>query len=229
MDKPHRIDPRADKVLELLAGESAASEIVLGGYFALRHYIDYRQTHDIDAWWKTRVTPGTEELIRLAMRRVSQDEGCEVRERRFGETTSFELVHEGKRQFSFQIAVRSVGLQEPVLSPWPPILIETLADNLASKMNALVDRGAPRDFLDIKHVIDAGLVTVEGVWELWRKKNLGQAAFPARQKVLVHLASLEMRRPLDSIEDPGERERARLLREWFQQEFLPNERGFPRS
>lgn len=51
----------------------------------------------------------------------------------------------------------------------PPILIETVRDNVASKMNALVDRGAPRDFLDIRAVIVKGLVSVEECWALWQR------------------------------------------------------------
>src|SRR4051794_29229843 len=103
MTKPVQIDPRAERVLTLLAGKLEASEIVLGGYFALQHYSDYRRTHDIDAWWKTRANPATEEVIREAMQQLAADEGSELRERRFGETASFELVRGGKKEFSFQI------------------------------------------------------------------------------------------------------------------------------
>lgn len=220
MIKPTGIDPLAETILELLAGKPESAEIVLGGYFALQHYVDYRRTHDIDAWWKTRANPDTEQVIRAAMRQVANHESFELRERRFGETVSFELVRDGRRQFSFQIAVRSVGLDEPAISAWPPILIETLADNIGSKMNALVDRGSPRDFMDIKQVVDSGLLSVTSCWSLWTQKNPGDTVAAAQQKVLFHLASLEGRRPLDSITDPGERERARATRQWFKEEFL---------
>src|ERR1051326_7293894 len=103
MDKPPGIDPLAGKVLELLAGKPEAAEIVLGGYFALQHYAAYRRTHDIDAWWKTRAHAATEQVIRTAMQQVATAEGLELRERRFGETVSWELIRQGQRQFSFQI------------------------------------------------------------------------------------------------------------------------------
>jgi hypothetical protein len=155
---------------------------VLGGYFALQHYAAYRRTHDIDAWWKTRANPATEQAIREAMQRLATDDGYELQERRFGETVSFELVRAGKRELSFQIAVRSIGLEQPVASAWPPLLIEALADNLASKMSALVDRGAPHDFTDMKHVVEEGLVTVEGAWELWCRKNpVARLSQPSRR------------------------------------------------
>src|SRR4051812_21629165 len=160
MNKPVTIDPRAEKVLSYLAGKPGAGEIVLGGYFALQHYADYRRTQDIDAWWKTRAVPASEEVIREAMLHLAGEQGCSLRERKFGDTVSFELAREGRKEFSFQIAVRSVGLEEPVESAWPPVLIETLADNIASKMNALVGRGAPRDFTDIRHVVTEGLITI---------------------------------------------------------------------
>ena len=43
---------------------------------------------------------------------------------------------------------------------------------------------------------------------------------PAKQKVLLQLEALESRRPLESIRDDAERERARETREWFKLEFL---------
>jgi len=220
MRQPAQIDPRAERILTLLSGEPEAGEIVLGGYFALQHYADYRRTHDVDAWWKTRANPATERIIREAMRRLATEEGIELRERRFGETISFELARGSAREFSFQIATRSIALEEPVTSAWPPILIETLADNLASKLNALVDRGAPRDFTDIKHAIDAGLLTPEAAWDLWVRKNPGEPLDAAKQKVLWNLTSLESRRPLDTIKDEAERERASATRAWFKEEFL---------
>ncbi len=218
--KPPQIEPLASKVLEALAGRPEASDIVLGGYLALRHFVDYRQTHDIDAWWRTRATKGTETAIREAMEQVASSEGYELRERRFGDTLSFELCCVDKKTFSFQIALRSVEIEPPVVSAWPPLLIETLRDNVGSKMNALVDRGAPRDFLDIMHVVTAGLESVSQCWELWSKKNVGDSADEAMDKVLHHLSALEMRRPLEGIPDLQERGRARETREWFHREFL---------
>jgi hypothetical protein len=161
LNKPKHSDPLSEKILTFLSAHSAAGEVVLGGYFALAHYLDYRKTHDIDAWWKTRADPAAEKAIRDAMSKVATEEGFELHERRFGETISFELLRGGKRQFSFQIAVRSVALEPPLQSPWPPVLIETLTDNIGSKMNALVDRGSPRDFTDVKRVVDAGFTPIE--------------------------------------------------------------------
>jgi hypothetical protein len=220
MKKPVAIDPRAEKVLSLLAGKDEASEIVLGGYFALQHYADYRRTHDIDAWWKTMAVAASEQAIREAMQQLAQDEGCSLRERKFGDTVSYELVRGNRKEFSFQISVRSVGIEEPLSSAWPPVLIETLSDNIASKMTALVDRGAPRDFTDIRHVVTEALVTIEAAWDLWRRRNPGDSVEAGKQKALLHLVSLESRRPVDSIPDGAERERAREAREWFKLEFL---------
>lgn len=147
------IDPIALAVLRRLEGKSHAAEIVLGGYFALQQYAGYRRTHDIHAWWKHRALPGTEGCLRAAMQGVADDERLTLRERRFGETISFEM-HDGRvKRFSFQIAIRSVQLEPPRPSAWRPLLIETVADNIGSKMNALVDRGSPRDFTDIRHVV----------------------------------------------------------------------------
>lgn len=219
-NKPHRIDPLAERILDLLTKYAAAGEIVLGGYFALRHYLEYRDTYDIDAWWRTRADAAAEAAVREVMTRVAVEEGLEIRERRFGETTSFELRRAGRKCFSFQIAVRSVELEPPTASAWPPIQIETLQDNLGAKMNALVDRGAPRDFTDVMRVVNAGLASTAACWELWSRKNAGQAMIGARDKVRHHLTEIELRRPLEFVSDPDERKRAKETRDWFRNEFL---------
>lgn len=221
MRKPTSIDPLADRTLQGLAAVPEATEIVLGGYLALQHHVRaYRQTHDIDAWWRTRALPEAEKAFAAVMRGIASEVGSELRERRFGETLSLELVRNGKKHFSFQIAVRSVQLEPPITSPWAPILIETLADTVGSKMNALVERGSPRDFLDIRMVEASGQLTANACWDLWAKKNRGQSVPAAKQKALLHLMALETRRPLEAITDAIEREQARQLRTWFRQELL---------
>ncbi len=219
MIKPRQLDPLAERVLSLLAGKPEAGHIILGGYFALQHYLDYRRTHDIDAWWRDRANPVAERAIRGAMQRVAAEERMEFHERRFGDTLSFELGEADRRRFSFQIAVRSVAVDEPQPSAWPPILIETLADNIGAKMNALINRGAPRDFLDINTVVEAGLLTPARCWELWQAKNPAAPVEAARQNLMLHLAGLEARRPLATIADPAERERAQRVRQWFTDTF----------
>ena len=50
----------------------------------------------------------------------------------------------------FQIAERSAELEASVTGVWPGgIGIDSFKDLVASKMVALVERGAPRDFLDV--------------------------------------------------------------------------------
>ena len=215
-----KLDPLAELILCELSTHAECDQIVLGGYFAMQHYVDYRATHDIDAWWKDAANVRVEAVIRAGMQRVASAKNLVVAERRFGETISFELRSQSARVFSFQIAVRSIALEPPVPSNWPPILIETLADNVASKMNALVERGAPRDFTDIFHVVDAGLMTSNTCWNLWEKKNPGGTIESATQRAAVHLSSLEQRRPLSSIADEHERARAAKVRLWIRQELF---------
>jgi hypothetical protein len=50
---PDEVEPLAAEILEALRDSPVAGEIVLGGYFVLREYADYRTTHDLDAWWKS--------------------------------------------------------------------------------------------------------------------------------------------------------------------------------
>jgi hypothetical protein len=80
----------------------------------------------------------------------------------FSADTSFELADTERKVFSFQIALRSLELEPPEPSQWQPILIESLADNVGSKMNALVQRGAARDFLDIREVVIRRIAELHG-------------------------------------------------------------------
>jgi hypothetical protein len=220
MNRPRQLDPLAERVLSLLSGRPEGHQIVLGGYLALQHYLDYRTTHDIDAWWNARADSAAEKVIRQVMQQVAEEVQMTLRERRFGDTLSLELVQEGQQRFSFQIAVRSIAVEEPQPSAWPPLRIETLADNIGAKMNALVNRGAPRDFLDIHAVVDAGLLTPLRCWELWEAKNPGGSTEAAKQNLLLHLAGLDARRPLESIADPQVREKAHRVRQWFKDVFV---------
>ena len=215
-----KLDPLAEQILAELAKQPGCDRIILGGYFALQHYVDYRVTHDVDAWWNGRSDATVEMAIRAAMESVANTTSLVLTERRFGETFSFELNSQSARVFSFQIAVRSMQLEPPVSSNWPPILIETLADNVASKMNALVERGAPRDFTDIFHVVDSGLMVSKTCWNLWAKKNPGGTIESATQRAAVHLSGIEQRRPLAGIADVVERERAAAIRQWIRQELF---------
>lgn len=218
--RPERVDPLASEILERLRDSPAAGEIVLGGYFALKHYLDYRATHDLDAWWRTGRTEEAMRAIREAVGTVAERHGMEWREREWGETVSFDLLREGRRVFSFQVAVRTVELEPSTESPWFPIRLESLEDNIGAKMNALVQRGAARDFLDINEVVTRGLASVDTCWKLWSRKNEGQDPEAARANALKHLEALEQRRPLDGIEDPDERSAARQARAWIRQNLL---------
>lgn len=209
------IDPLAEEILTELRGLPEASEIVLGGYFALRHYLDYRSTHDIDAWWASGKSSGAMARIRRAMETVAERRGMQLRLREWGETTSFELVDAGRRVFSFQIAVRSIELESPRASAWDPILLESLADTVGAKMNALVERGSARDFLDMKELVQSGTATVDQCWQWWSAKNPGLDVRLAKANAMKHLEALELRRPLDRIVDPDERSEARQAREWL--------------
>ena len=218
--KPATLPPYAEEILARLAQSPESNVVVLGGYLALKHYLDYRQTHDIDAWWRTTRNPAAEAAIRTAMGQVAQNHGLGMTERTFGEVTSFEFVAGRQKVFSFQIAPRSLYLSEPVLSPWPPLLMETFEDNIASKMNALVNRGAPRDFVDIRTVVEQGLLSAQTCWALWQRRNPHDTIVSGQQKALFHLCALEARRPLDSIQDALQRQRDAETRAWFRDCFL---------
>ncbi len=218
---PPDVDPLAAEVLEHLRHHPAARCVVLGGHFALRCYLAYRPTHDLDGWWTAGLSAserrGARSVIRQVAEEVAGAHGLSIVERSWGDTEAFDFqrMESGRRRtiFSVQIADRTVELEPPILSPWPPIPIETLRDNLGSKMDALVARGAPRDFRDIYEIVQADLATVSECWDLWQAKNPDTSVDRARAQVIKHLESIAERRPLDQLPEP-ERPAADALRRW---------------
>lgn len=216
--KPQHPDPFAEAFLERLQNRPEAEQFVLGGGFALKHYLDYRSTADVDAWWRTVPDVAALEAAREAFSDVAKRFGSTVHERATGSMISIEAVREGRKVFSFQVALRDVAIEPPVPSPWGRFPIETLADNVGAKMNALVNRGAPRDFRDICEIVQAGIATRERCWQLWATKNPGRDIADARLAVQHWLAGIEARRPLERMDGP-DRNRAQALRAWFRDVF----------
>ncbi len=214
---PSQLHSLAREILDLLRDKPAAAALVLGGGVALQHYCEYRETRDIDAWWNPRPSHETEALLTEALSIVAGRHGYALATRKWGETQSYELQEGGKTVFSFQVAVRSVTIDAPIPSSWPPLQLETLLDNLGSKMNALVGRGAPRDFLDLFTVVERGLASPGELWATWSQKNPGAEEAAARAKVLQRLIELEARRPLDTIPRQADQENARRVRQWVRE------------
>ena len=220
--RPATLPELAEATLDALSREPLSANLILGGGIALKHYDDFRQTRVVNAWWRGARDPATLERIGAVLARVAAARGLWAQHRQFGATDSWDFLpgQDSRKVFSFQIAVRDAPLDAPLVSPWPPLRIETLRDNVGSKMNALVNRGAPRDFVDIYRVVSDGLITSGACWALWREKNENGNAEEARGKVLTHLSRLEQRRPLETIDDLGERENAQTLRRWYKETFL---------
>jgi hypothetical protein len=137
---------------------------------------------------------------------------------------SIELQQNQQIVFSFQIAQRSAQLQPSISADWAAILLDSFVDLIASKMVALVERGAPRDFRDIYEVCQAQLTTPMECWQWWEQRQLlsGSDAdhYRARLAVETHLARIAQHRPLEHINEPGQRQAAHQVREWFLTEFL---------
>lgn len=220
--RPSRVSDYARACLEALSAAGMGPRISLGGAFGLLHYLDYRSTHDVDAWWN----PATSAEERAQLVRLLEDALSDfgpVRTRRWGDVVSVELLRAGQEVFSFQIASRSAQLEESSPSPWG-VPLDSLADLAAAKTVALVERGAPRDFRDIYALCQSGLLTPEGCWELWRRRQemVGSDASYDRARLAVetHLERIAQHRPLAGIADDERRAEAEAVRRWFREVFL---------
>jgi hypothetical protein len=220
--RPSHIPNYADVCLQAVSEKGLGETISLGGAFGLLHYLDYRATNDVDAWWEASATSEMRQqlidVVDAALKRFGK-----VRQRAWGDVISIELLVNGKKVFSFQVAQRSVQLQPSIKLTWTMVQIDSFADLVASKMMALIDRGAPRDFRDIYAICQAGLTTPRDCWMLWEKRQLmtnQEADFRRAQFAIeTHLERIEQHRPLGQIGDQQQRAEAAQVRQWFRSSF----------
>lgn len=218
---PRNLSPLARACLEKLAEHGGL--VSVGGAIGLSYYLEYRTTADVDAWWeggdsrqRAQLIEEVEEVLRLH---------GEVRRRSWGDVVSVELALEDGGSFSFQVARRSARLSDPEAAPWPKGLhLDSLEDLAASKMEALVARGAPRDFRDIHALCAAQLLTPEELWDLWgrRRAATGEPADRAQASLALrtHLERIERVRPLEGIAAQADRSAAEELRAWVKETLL---------
>lgn len=221
--RPAQLPDYSEVCLQALVDGELASRISLGGALGLLHYLDYRPTRDVDAWWEETATTQERRLVVETIESALQPFG-QVRTRTWGDVVSVELQQEGRKIFSFQIAQRSAQLEPSDIAPWIDVPLDSFADLVASKMVALVERGAPRDFRDIYALCEAGLTTPAECWHLWRRRQeLAGSDVDlrrARLAITTHLARIVQHRRLDQISDPQARAQAAEVRTWFTQTFL---------
>ncbi len=221
--RPTRISKWAVACLEAIAGEGLGTAISLGGALGLMHYLDYRETRDVDAWWSAGSSAAEKEKLLSVVEETLSSFGT-VDRRSWGDVVSLDLREKEEVVFSFQVASRSALLESSVRAPWVDVPVDSLSDLLASKMVALVERGAPRDFRDIYMACSAGLATAVDCWQLWRRRQAASKSDTdqdrARLAVETHLQRIESHRPLETISDAESRSEAERVRAWFKGEFL---------
>lgn len=221
--RPSHISDYARACLEALVAKGLGRSLSLGGAFGLLHYLDYRSTRDVDAWWASSATAEDRLQVISVLEATLQPFG-QVRTRAWGDVVSIELVREGRTVFSFQVAHRSAQLELSAPAPWTEVLLDSFPDLLASKMVALVERGAPRDFRDVYALCQADLTTPSQCWELWRRRQrlAGSDTDSARARLAIetHLTRIAQHRPLAEIADSQSRAEAEAVRSWFAKEFL---------
>jgi len=221
--RPSRLPKYSELCLRALVDNGLADSISLGGAFGLLHYLDYRETRDVDAWWSTAATGQDRRRLVSVLEATLQPFGA-VRTRSWGDVVSVELEADDGHTFSFQLANRSAVLEAPLRAGWIDVPLDSFIDLVASKMVALVERGAPRDFRDIFAVCQAGLASVPQCWETWARRQEAAGSDADRRRACLavesHLARIVAHRPLESIEADSDRDQARRLRNWFVQDFL---------
>lgn len=221
--RPSRISEHAVTCLQEIAAAGLGRVISLGRALGLLHYIDHRNTKDVDAWWSDSVTTEEKEKVLASVEKTLASSG-QVSRRSWGDVVSIELQSGSGPSFSFQIARRSARLQPPSPAPWVDVLLDALPDLLASKMVALVERGAPRDFRDVHAACQAGIASAAECWSLWRERQslAGSDSGTGRARLAIetHLERIAQHRPLEKIQEDDKRTEASEVRRWFREDFF---------
>jgi hypothetical protein len=221
--RPKMLPLYAERCLQALDELGLGDKLSIGGAFGLMHYFEYRPTHDVDAWWVEGVSEADQRKVIEVLEEILHPFG-RVRSRTWGDVASVELSKGSKLVFSFQIAGRSAQLEESQASPWGDLLLDSFTDLVASKMVALVERGAPRDFRDIYMLCKNELTTPEECWQFWQRRQdltgSDKDMERARLAVETHLARIEQHRPLGEISDDASRQAAKEIRSWIKDQLL---------
>ncbi len=119
---------------------------------------------------------------------------------------------------------RDVRLRDLVRLEDEGIALDSLPNLIAAKMNALVERHAPRDFLDIFTLCRQNIAEPAECWSLWRERQTRSGGEPdcgrARLAIETHLERIALHRPLETIPNSEQRAQAETLRRCFREVFL---------
>jgi hypothetical protein len=215
MDEVAELSPLAAELLTSLGSTNSSAALEIGGGIALWTYSPHRKTNDIDAWWKEPYLE-CRKAIEASVALVAANNELTWSHRSQSGSESWDLRRESKTVFAFQVAIKTRPVESPLPSVWGALKIESLRENLANKMSALVQRGAPRDLVDIATLLRKSLTRESECWTLWRLKNPEFSIAAAKSTILKHLSSLASRRPLTAILDAEERHRAETVRKMVQ-------------
>ena len=111
----------------------------LGGYFALKHYLDYRDTGDVDAWWRTRQDARALAVAREVFAETAAEFGYRCASAHGEKRSRSRPLDGANKAFSFQVSIRSVEIGEPVAEP-----LGALSDRDAGRQHRVEDDGAGR-------------------------------------------------------------------------------------
>lgn len=61
--RPSNVPDHAELCLKAISDANLGDKISLGGAFGLLHYLDYRATYDVDAWWTSSATSQERQMV----------------------------------------------------------------------------------------------------------------------------------------------------------------------
>ena len=90
--RPTHMPEYAEACVRALVEQGLGDKISLGGALGLLHYLDYRPTHDVDAWWDASATSEERQRVIHTLETTLRSLG-QVKTRAWGDGVSVEVAN----------------------------------------------------------------------------------------------------------------------------------------
>lgn len=185
-------------------------ELCIVGGVALNHYIPYRTTDDLDtSWINGKPNLNTLRKLEIIGNKLSKEYNLIMKKEDNNTVNSFNFFNkQDEKVFSIDCSIRSKFVEKKLIKPLNPsiqgIQVESLYDNITSKVTALIERGIPRDITDTIEIIKKTNISFEVImtnltnYYKWSDKEKSQKL----DKIEKNVNAIFTRRPINKFKNP---------------------------
>jgi predicted nucleotidyltransferase component of viral defense system len=229
LTKDQNISEHAVFVLNEIALSPITDLCIVGGV-ALNHYVSYRKTRDIDTTW-INGEPSQDTLTKLdkISQKLAKEFKLNYKRNTSSYVESFNFYKEDQKVFNIDCSIRNTykhgkNLKSPEKTQ-NGIAVESLHDNILSKISALIDRGVPRDITDTLEIVRKTGISFDEIMKNaadfygWNGKLKAEKL----ETIEHNIIGIFKRRPLKKVKNPKKlaKNRVEIVRILLKKELDP--------